>query len=439
MAVPTSFGSISLNSDGYNYPIPAGYKATIIMRAFCTWTPTYQNAQYIRIWGNNLNVNLNITEISSASDSKAIICYRIEDAFKAIFKLITSEENSFYSEFYSTGEGANDVITSGWNLREYPNRAMTISLKDLFQSCFALRNVGLGYDPINNRFYVEELSEFYKSDIIMYDLGEVDNLIIKPFKDAYFNEINAGSEEEGGYNELQGVNEINVQSFWATDQPVKSEINMRSVFNIDTIAIEILRRKTYQNYASEDTDFDDNKFYINTDGSTAIQGGTNLSGFAGIDDYYNITFTPRNCLLRKSGLIKPQYWKEDSFKIKFTKSKKDSNITYTNIAGFTKNELEDIESIELLGERLYNPRYYEFDAVFSSEFKAELDSDPHRLLIFSYLGTNYAGFVDELQVQDYDRKVKCKLIAYEATAGMQKLFEDGTEALFENGDFHKFE
>lgn len=433
------FKNVYLSFDdfiGDKYTVPAGGSLWLGVK---TNTEQLTSSDvYIEVKSIN-DANFEITEKSAASKSGAIECYSPLGVFKRQFQMITSSENTFVSEFFETGEGANAYLTNGFNIREFPNRALTVTLKDSFQSYGSIYNLGLSYDQTNERFYVEEITEFFDIDNVMFDVGEVDEFRIRPFKDAYFNEYHGGNENEGEYENVQGVNEFNVKASWSADMPIKEKFLRRSNYYTDTVGIELARRKIHKTDASLDTDYDDRNYIIYAPSGTAERASTyKANGFAGISQYYNMRFSPRNNLLRHANWIKAMFWKDPSFEVRFRKSKKGINITYISILGDTISEFDNITASEVLDVlRLFNPQYYEFSGVFDSSFREALQSNPHGIIRFSHLGTNYAGFVDEIQTQDYERTAEYKLIATNTAAGALKIFTDDNLAEFTDDSLHE--
>ncbi|MDH3381940.1 MAG: hypothetical protein OEL54_04500, partial [Flavobacteriaceae bacterium] len=129
--------------------------------------------------------------------------YLPHEAFSALIQLQTGETDtskllhsvkygrtdSEFQTYGSDGDGSLVAIFPGKVLREFENEPYNLSFRDLFKSFDALHNIGCGYDRVNERFFIEDKSEFFKSGLLMFDLGEVNNLTIYPYDESYFNEI----------------------------------------------------------------------------------------------------------------------------------------------------------------------------------------------------------------------------------------------------------
>lgn len=392
-----------------------------------------------------LPTNILIYEKSTSIGDTSVNGWFSEEVFTKIFRLILSNDDVYYSTFtgkasstlqsYSeNGDAALDFVTHGYNIRGYPNRQIITNLREAFQSFDGMNNLMMGYDYQNNRFYIEKKEAAYDSENILFDLGEVKSLKISPYKDAYVNKVMAGYDDEADYEEFQGATAFNLKSDYSIDQPVKSDLKMRSTYRTESIEMEIARRYPYVNFASTDTDQDEKIFVVRTDGSETIQGGTNLSGFAGIEERYNIALTPRENVIRWGNFLRAMHWKEGSFTVKFTAAKKAVNISYQNSNGDQVNEQDDIDSSELGTLRLFNPQYYEFEGVFDLEKAEAIKQNPHGLINFTYLGEPYSIFIDELQSKDYDKLADYKGIAFNAQDAVEMIWNDTTDidALFED-------
>lgn len=429
---------------GIYWSVPAGGRMLLFTRV----TPevgTWLSVQCELV--QNLENWLSFIEKSPTIGDTTNSGYFTHELFTRCFQQILSKEDGFYSGFFGrtdsefisysgNGPGSLDFVIDGWNLRQFLNHQFIVEFKKLFQTFDGICNLMLGYDKANERFYIEKKEEAFKNDLIMFDIGEVSELVITPYKNAYFNEIEAGYEEKGDYEEVQGIYEINLNQSYAINIPVKETLKIKAPYNTDSIGMELARRKPYSAYASQDTKYDEKIYVVRTDGSETIQGGEDLEGFIGIEERYNICFTPRENTIRWANFIKSGLWKEGTILLKFQAATKSIDIIYKNQNGDIVDEFDNITDSDLLDIRLFDPQYYEFEGVFNLNFKEKLDDNPHGLIKFTFDENNYIGFIDELQTQDYNRKAKYKLIAYETAEGENKLFMDDDPALFMDDDEH---
>lgn len=95
-------------------------------------------------------------------------CYRVHDAMKFVVEWATDNNVGFVSDFFDTGTGAEDVVTSGANLRNDTGQDIlgpTVSFRDLFTTWRILRNVGIGFERSNGQpvVRVEHISYFQEN------------------------------------------------------------------------------------------------------------------------------------------------------------------------------------------------------------------------------------------------------------------------------------
>ncbi len=436
---------------GNIYPLSSGDKLRIATKVYTNDISEWQDSNSIEITEVQTDMILDFTEESLGEADSFADSYFPYEAFTRLIQLATSETDTdklLYSEilgrtdsefqtYSQDGSASLDAIISAWNIRRFPNKAFNVNIRDLFQTFNSIYSLGLGYDRVNDRFYISPLGTFYDSSYLMFDLGEVDDLVIRPYKEGYFNEINSGYDEKGDYEDLSGVKEYNLVSEHSETPPIKSTLNSRGVYNADSVGIETTRRKQYSESASEDTKNDDKIYIVRTDGTYSLQAGSGVSGFKGIEQYYNIALTPRENLIRNSGLIKPSLYLHDLV-VKFVKAQKDINISYTNQNGNSVNEFDDLDGTDLLNPSLFIPETYEFKSKISPELVAILNSNPHGYFTFTFDGNSYQGYLLSLDSGYYDRKANYKLVAKELADGDNYIFEENNNFVFEDGSNYVF-
>lgn len=404
------------------------------------------------IYLNNTVNNFDFTIINLGQEETSVKGFWPHEAFTRLVQLMTSETTTsklFYSEFlgrtdsefetYSiNGQGAYDFITSGFNIRGYPSRALNVNFRDLFKTFSGIYNLGVGFDYVNDRFYLEKKQEFYKSNYFMFELSEVSELKITPLGDEYYSQILSGYKNKVEYEELDGANEYNVPTEHSISIPVKNKLDTQVAYYTDSVGIERLRRKQYSQFASEDLRQDDYIFIVKTDGSTVIQNGSTVTGFEGVELYYNIAFTPRENLIRWSNILNVPLWKSTVL-VKFVKSQKDVNISYVNQNNDTVNEFDDIQTSEIIESRLFNPEIYNFKAPLNSTIVNILLNDPHGYVQFEFDGETYHGFVKKIESNDYKEDATWELIGKDVPVGDNFIFEDGDNFILEKDDNLIFE
>jgi hypothetical protein len=450
-AIPTRVNvDLSALDISHNIP-PGGY-----VNFYCTYeaiNPETWDVDFSYI-KSDFECDFNFVELTNGTSESGISSYMPHEAFTRLIQLMTGELDTtklFYSEIYgrqyecefqnypAMGKNAFYAITNGLLVRGFPNTPLNLSFRNLFKTFDAIHNIGLGYDKVNDCFYIEDKSAFYNDQYLMFDLGEVAELTITPFEDVYYNEISSGYDFDGKYDQYSGVYEFNVETQHAIDMPVKKKLDIKAPYNADSVGIELARRESYLLNASKDTKQDDKVYIIDISSSQpyrAVQGGSNLSGFEGIEAYYNIALTPRENLIRWGNILRIAQWKQDTL-IKFISSKK-SSITYRNQNGDIVNEFDDITGDEL-DPALFLPAMYDFKSFINKEIIDILNENPNGYIKFQNNEVTYEGFLHELKGGQYNNLATYKLIAKATMSGQQKIFEDGIGATFENGIKHIFE
>lgn len=368
-------------------------------------------------------------------------CLFIDEAFTRLIQLITSETDttklfrssitgrtdSDFEAYVSNGEYSQDVLFSGLMLRNYPDSSLNLSLKKLFESHSAIYNTGLGFDYVNDRFYLEKKEQFYKS-ILIKDLGEVSEFKRTPMPKAYFSKIMAGYDFDGDYEDFNGAYEFNLSKEYATNAPVKDELSAVSKLRADSVGIELTRRKQYLENSSIDTKGDNDIFILRTDtGEPAYSFYT--SGFPGADLYFNSMLSPRSNMIRWGNILKACLYKTDKA-IKYIKSAKLFSLFIYSDETTSVDENSNLTQSEL-GTDLIIPEIYTFDGHLNESDIQNILAEPHGYFTFSYMGRNYEGFIDIIELKNYKRKANFTLIA-KNIASINRTFEDGTNHTFED-------
>lgn len=388
-----------------------------------TWTTTDNSVYNFKLVVNTLGLE--------ETTAKCIFPF---EAFTRAVQQVTSETNTskiFASTVFSHGgEAANDAILNGLMIRNFPNVPLNVSIRNLFKTFSSIYGLGMGYDLVNDRFYIEKLSEFYQVNNLMIVLGEVNNLTISPAKH-YFSTIKAGYEEKGDYEELQGAYELNVNREYSTEAPVKETLDVQAKYNADSVGIELARKKQYSSTGSTDSRYDNKIYVINTDGQKPIIG--DATGFAGIERYYNLNLSPRNNLLRWGEWLRTTLFKMNGA-IKFQKAEKNVNATINGVDDFS-----DIAKNELL-DQFFIPEVYRFEAPLTTAQIRIILNNPHGFVRFSYLGKQYEGYIEQLECGDYKNNATFTLMGrVPITDSSNYIFEDGTNYIFEDGTNFIFE
>jgi hypothetical protein len=312
------------------------------------------------------------------------------DTSKLLDAPVFGRTDSEFTTYASNGAYCYDAVFSGRMVRQYEGATITAKFKDLFNSFRAMYGIGLGFDNVNNRFYIKAAADFFDASDEMFDLGQVKDLKISPMSEAYFNKIVAGFDNEGDYESAQGAFEFAVKREYSTSTPVKEEFSNQSKLRADSVGIEYARKKQYSIKASEDYRDDNALFVVKSDGTDAIQGGAD-SGFLGVEKYYNLDKTPRQNLVRNGGLIASTlHGTTDGVKAQSVSKTFDLTVD-------GKDENSDITKTEL-GAALFLPLIYELESKIADDMVNILLENPHGYVKFSNFGTEYHGFIYKVEM-----------------------------------------
>jgi hypothetical protein len=383
---------------------------------------------------------ISITELNPGIGDTTAECYFPDEVFTHLVQLVTSETDtsklfradvfgrtdSSYETYSSDGDYSKDAILNGLMIRKFPTPAINVSLKKIFKFFDSCYNLGMGYDYVNQKFYVAGKSAFFDSNTLIKDLGEVKNLKISPMQKAYFSEISAGYDYDGEYEDYNGALEFNLKKYYSTPAPVVEKLDLIAPYRADSIGIQLTRNKQYMSDATVDTKGDNDIFVIKTDGTDPTKA-IFIGGFNGADYYYNSEITPRQNMVRWGNMIGTSLYRNTN-PIKYVKSEKECPLLIYSDPETYIDENTDIAKNEL-GDLLILPETYTFESALDEGDLQSILSNPHGYFKFTFRGKNYEGFIDKLDAKDYKLSSKFELIA-KNTEVIYRTFEDGDMHLF---------
>lgn len=243
----------------------------------------------------------------------------IHEAFQQVSDAIADSNGNFYSEFYGRtdsdkvvyledGCGSMKSITNGLNIREFPDRKIYASMKDLFDSCNAIDNIGLGI--IDDVIRIEKLEFFYDKTLMMLDLPRPVEVERRTEVNLYINKINIGYQQwdtdfKGGLDEPNTRHEYSTQI-----NAAKGQLSRLSPYAASSYGIELARRKSYRLFPTEDFRYDETNFFIQLC-RTAYgkivelqnEAFTSTSNMTARGSAYNLRLTPLRMLMAQLNRI----------------------------------------------------------------------------------------------------------------------------------------
>jgi len=377
---------------------------------------------------------LYISELTPGIGTTTTDCYFPDEIFTHLIQLITSETDTsklFRSELFGRtdseyetysvdGDYSKFATFTGKMCRKFPDEIMNISIKKYFKFFNSCYNLGMGYDYVNDRFYIAGKSSFYDSNVLIKDLGEVKNLKIMPNSKSYFSEIETGFDYDGDYEDYNGALEFNLKKYYSTPAPVKEKLDLIAPYRADSIGIQLTRNKQYYANSTIDTKGDNDIFLVKTDGTDPTKVFL-IGGFWGSNYYYNSEITPRQNMVRWGNVIGQSLFRNDN-PIKYVKSDKQFNLQIYSDGSTYIDENTDIAKSEL-GDLLYIPEMVSIEAALEEGDLQTILANPHGHFHFTYRGKSYSIFADKIEIKDYKLSVIIDGLAMN-TEVIYRTFED---------------
>ena len=259
-------GSRSGAFDIIDFPVSIslleGNGVSFILRSavtiFGTYTFTYESA----------SLDVKSVDFFDATKSPSFFLF---DVWKQEIENITDTKDSFVSTLYGgikdgyavDGAKTNRVLLSGNMIRNIPDSSVTISLVDLFESCRAMDNIGMGIERRNGKsvVVVEELPYFFNGTVID-GIYEVADLKFNFDNEYFHNSIEIGYSKSE-VEEVNGLNEFNNKSEYVNRiESFEADLKLISKIRADGSGLEKLRRLQYSENPTEDAREDEDNWVV---------------------------------------------------------------------------------------------------------------------------------------------------------------------------------
>lgn len=313
------------------------------------------------------------------------------DSTKLLYSTLLGRTDSEFQTYASDGDAAYMFLTNGYYIRRLNQKSFKTTFKNFFKALKSWYPAGLWYDATNDYFTIESLSEFYQNTEIL-DLGEVKDLVIRPATDIYYNSIKTGYQKKVEYKEYNGVNEINTPAEYTTViSTIKNTLDLQSPYRGDSVGIELAKRAGQY---SKDTDYDNDNFVIDCklDGSNIIVNQDTVAtsdDIPGIEQYFNLRFTPKTIMLNNADLLTPCLEKNQLSYIRFANNQQDNDITRGTVTEKGNHKVIDIFNPYVV------PRVFDFKFPMTNDIVNQLNSNPHGYITFTNNGNTYHMFLLE--------------------------------------------
>ena len=295
------------------------------------------------------------------------------------------------------------AITSGDAIRGIPALLKT-SFADFFNSYNPIINLGTYYDKTANTHYITDKSDLFDSGTLIYDIGEVSNLTVKPLTEEIPSGMLIGYPEikVEGLNGNQAFNDKMELTTPVTR--VKNEVDYRGGYIADPFEIE-LYRANLEGKTTTSGEVDNNIFLIHIESASA---GTHdgvpyydlyrdpamvITGILFPDEMFNIELSPKRNMLRSGSYYHSLLHLMESDYIKFQSSDRNKSLS-TTLGAVTITESANV-LISDLDAALFLPIIFEFDCVNPVNVQSLLDANPYGYMTFDWKGNQYEGFLME--------------------------------------------
>lgn len=326
--------------------------------------------------------NINIQEDSEFGKT---ICKAVKpfDLANRLIEVISGRKNAVKSEILQSGKWKNLMITHGFWIRGFSKeldltlpeddrkfKPLTTNFKDFITSLSAVCNIGVGIEKIGAREYVviEDLKYFYNKNTTIKLPFQAKKIKRSTDASGFYKSIEIGFEKGGEYEEAMGLDEYNIRNSYTTCiHRVDNKYTKLSKYRADSYGIEFARRKPFSDYSTEDTNYDQDIFFIDCKDEPKIitfpvppfRGNTitTKSYFVRLwdDDFtqlptgvfspetaFNLRLTPFNNMLRHGWNISAGLTAYPFNKIKYSSSKGNSSLVtlYAENGEIENNKLE---------------------------------------------------------------------------------------------------
>lgn len=326
--------------------------------------------------------SINIQEDSEFKDT-VCLAVRPFDLANRLVEIMTGRKDAVKSEILQSGKWKNLMITHGFWIRGFSKqldstlpendrkfKPLTTNFRDFISSLSAICNIGVGIEKVGAREYViiEDLKYFYNQNTTIKLPFQVKNVKRSTDASGYYQSVEIGYEKGGEYEEAMGLDEYNIRNSYTTCiHRVDNTYTKLSKYRSDAYGIEFARRKPFSDYSTEDTNYDQDIFFVDCSDETRkivvptppFRGTTKVievckvrlwdddfstipSGVYSPETAYNLRLSPFNLMLRHGWNISSGLTKYPEFKVRYSSSKGNSSLVtlYPENGEIENNKLE---------------------------------------------------------------------------------------------------
>lgn len=380
---------------------------------------TATSSQAVFELGEFYSVSITEDSIREDSNTDCVLFHEIGDR---LMKILTGENNRYYSEFYGraelpqytqTGTFAYSALALGLWIRGFNDESLEVSIKDFIEISNGIHNTSYTIDEINGREMLihEDLKYFFQDFCAIKIPTQVTNIKRGPAKDLRYANTKFGYKEGGDYEEAMGLDEFNVRSGWTlpitrVDSKYDKEVPARA----DSYGKEFARRKPKLNYPEEDTRYDRHAFILDLktgDGDALLERvwqddyEVQPYGVYSPDTATGLRLTPFRVMERHEWFLKSGLYKFPGKKMRFSNGPGNTELVTQKL-----NEVERQENtskdISELKEHRFIADWIEFDAPVDYDLMQQVTGKTVNAagrLVKNYFGK--VEFINEFGLKEY--------------------------------------
>jgi len=348
--------------------------------------------------GSNRSIRYEVSEVNCTFKTrfKETDCYAVDPLTLGKQLLRNMLDDQDFEGFFSPVLGNSTLmLLSGDSVRGIPGSKIKTSWKSFVKSMDVEHFVGVFEQ--SEKTYIKDKALFFDNTTEVFELGEVDAKF-SFWEPAQINRISVGYRDQT-YDDVNGKDEFNTTNvFQSPRTSIDKELSIVSEYRADMYGIELTRAnlngKTTTDSSSDNDTFVVDCFWDSVDNvyRPKRSSGT-VQGLIDGSTAFNLSLSPANILRKHGPWIRSCCWPYESSKIKFLSSEKNPQLVVTE-SGITISERADLNVGDLL-PKLFLPIVAEFETVVPTNLIQLMEENPHGFFTFTYLGTEYKGFVLE--------------------------------------------
>ncbi len=403
------------------------------------WLASNEYDPYLGTMDYNLSIGdnrsyLKITGQTYTPDSNAFGFF-LHDAAGQICDRVTSENDSFYSEYLGSdrtiyrqydadGCGWKYAITKGLQVRQYSliEKPVFLSFNQWWKGINPVLCLGLGYELINGLpvIRVEQMDHFYDDSGVSINISNVRDITRNYDQDTIFKTVRVGYSKWQS-EDISGIDDPQTKHTYATRlQKSGIDLTLESDFIAASLAIETTRRTS--KIKSADYKFDNETFLIAINPNPVVvspetspevndytpeldENFSSITNLLNAETRYNSRITPARNLMRWiryiSGCL--QSYIDSKFKFASGEGNYDMTSDMVNVSDGCdeiKPEISEKQDLPVYNDPLHLPLSYEISIPLEWEDYLLIRNNRKKAIGISQTTTGHVKFfIDTLEYE----------------------------------------